>query len=104
MLSGYSALPTTDTAPASLLEGQTDDLLDILATHNGRAGDTDLELVTLELFFEETAGDPLSSAEANALIANLHIYLDDGSNTFESGSDTLVTTVPASPSRRVRRR
>jgi len=90
---GQFALPTTDAAPARLYEDETDDMLKVVATHRGRSGDTDMELVTLELLFEETPADPLSSAEANALIENLFIYLDDGSGSFEAGSDTLVSTV-----------
>ncbi len=90
---GQFALTTTDTAPATLDQGTTDDMLKIVATHRGRTGDTDLELVTLDLIFEESASDTLTSAEANAIIENLLIYRDDGSGTFESGSDTLVTTV-----------
>ena len=59
----------------------------------GRAGEHDEELVTLDLRFEETAGDPLTTAEANATIQNLKIYIDDGSGVFEMGSDTLVSNV-----------
>jgi hypothetical protein len=52
----------------------------------------DLDLVTLELLFEETDGDPLNNVEADALIEDLFIYLDDGSGEFEL-TDTLVATV-----------
>ena len=90
---GQFALPTTDTAPVSIEQGTSDDLLRIDVTHNGIPSDTDAELVTLDLLFEESAGDPLSNAEANALIENLYIYLDTGSGSFESGTDTLVSTV-----------
>ncbi|MCP3958924.1 MAG: DUF11 domain-containing protein, partial [bacterium] len=89
---GQFALPTTDAAPSMIGDGLRDDVLLIDATHRGRAGDHDAELVTFELIFEEAAADPLSSAEANALIANLHVYKDDGSTAFEAGSDTLVHT------------
>ena len=68
-------------------------MLKIDAIHRGRAGDGDLELATLELRFEESPGDPLTSAEANALIANLYVYRDDGSGVFESGSDLPVAIV-----------
>ncbi len=90
---GQFKLPTTDSAPATITDGEMDDVLKIITTHSGRTDDTDMELATLDLLFEESAGDPLTSAEANAIINNLHIYLDDGSGTFESGSDTLTTTV-----------
>ncbi|MDP3938715.1 MAG: thrombospondin type 3 repeat-containing protein, partial [Deltaproteobacteria bacterium] len=90
---GHFALPTMSSAPLLIMEGTQDDALKITATHRGRAGDNDVELVTFDLLFEEMAGDALTSAEANNLIENLHIYLDDGSTVFESGSDTLVATV-----------
>ncbi|MFC1995622.1 IPT/TIG domain-containing protein, partial [Chloroflexota bacterium] len=92
---GQFALATTDTAPTNLFQGQTDDLLKITATHRGRTGDVNIELATFDLLFEETAADSLTTAEANAIIENLHVYLDDGSDAFESGSDTLVTTIAA---------
>jgi len=87
---GQSALATAGTAPAALLQGDTSDLLEIVMTHRGRAGDGDEEFATLELLFEEAPGDPLSSAEANALIDSLAVYRDTGSGVFEAGSDTLV--------------
>ena len=90
---GQFALATADTAPAVLLQGDTSDLLEIVMTHRGRAGDSDEELATLELLFEEAPGDPLSSAEANALIETLAVYRDTGSGVFEAGSDTLVASV-----------
>ena len=90
---GQFALITTDTAPGTIIAGQQGDLLRIVAIHRGRSGDTDAELTTFELLFEESAGDPLTTAEANHLIENLHIYRDDGSGSFESGTDTLVATV-----------
>ena len=68
---GQFALATTDTAPVALLQGDSSDLLEIVMTHRGRAADSHEELATLELLFEEAAGDPLTSAEANALIERL---------------------------------
>ncbi|MCA9449867.1 MAG: hypothetical protein KC931_22285, partial [Candidatus Omnitrophica bacterium] len=35
----------------------------------------------------------IGNAELNAVIANLYIYLDDGSGAFEAGADSLVTTL-----------
>jgi len=90
---GQFGLPTANTSPGTMPGGGQDDLLQVAAVHNGRSGDNDLELTSLALLFEESAGDPLSSAEANALIAELYIYLDDGSGVFEAGNDMLVTTV-----------
>ena len=90
---GQFALATTDTAPAVLLQGDTSDLFEIVMTHRGIAGDRDEELATLELQFEESSGDPLSTDDANALIESLAVYRDTGSGVFEAGSDTLVTSV-----------
>jgi hypothetical protein len=39
--------------------------------------------------------DPLTTAEANAVIESLRIYRDaNGNGVFDAGIDTLVTTVP----------
>jgi hypothetical protein len=75
-----------------ILQGEGSDLLRIVMTHRGHSGDGDEELATLELRFEEAPGDPLSSAEANALIETLAVYRDTGSGVFESDSDTLLTS------------
>ncbi len=85
---GQFALTTTNQAPATLMQGQIDDVLKIVVTHRGRSGDTDLELATLDLLFEESAGNPLSSSEANALIERLFIFRDDGDGIFNAASDT----------------
>jgi hypothetical protein len=90
---GQFSLAAGDSAPAVLLQGDSSDLLEIVMTHRGRAGDGDEELATLGLLFEEAPGDPLSSAEANALIDSVAVYRDTGSGVFEAGSDTLVSSL-----------
>lgn len=55
--------------------------------------DQNIELAALALLLEESPNDPLTDSEANALIENLHLYLDDGSGTFELDQDILVTTI-----------
>ncbi|MEM1178903.1 MAG: FG-GAP-like repeat-containing protein [Acidobacteriota bacterium] len=93
-LGGQFALETLVTAPASLGNNITDDLLRITATHLGIAGDADLELATFELLFEETSGDPLTTNEAMAVIENVFVYLDDDEDgTWALPGDTLVATV-----------
>ena len=89
---GQFALATNETAPARLYDGEIYSIFKIIASHSGRQGESDIELSTLELLFEEDTGDPLISSEANALIENLFIYLDDGSGVFEIGNDILVAT------------
>ena len=90
---GQFSLATRDIAPSYLLDDRASSLLRIDVTHEGMATDPDAELAQLELLFEEVAGDPLTSLEANALIQSVRIYVDDGSGRFEVGTDTLVTTV-----------
>lgn len=92
-LGGQFGFVTTDTAPASISVGEQQAMLQITPIHNGRSGDHNLELVTLELLIEEVAGSPLTSTRANTVIENLYIYLDDGSGSFEALSDTPVITV-----------
>ena len=89
---GQFALATVDTAPANMVDDELDDLLKVTVDYRGRTGDTDIELASIKLLFEESTGDPLTTAEANALIDFLYIYKDDGSGSFESGSDSLVLT------------
>jgi hypothetical protein len=92
---GQFALDTTDIAPPSAENGTEAAMLRVMATHRGRAGDGSLELAGLGLLFEEAAGDPLTSAEANAVIESLRVYRDlNGSGVFEPGTDVLVTEVP----------
>jgi len=92
---GQFRLTTTSTAPVGISQGQMDDVLKIVMTHNGRLNDHDAELTSLSLLFDDGA-NPLSSAAANALIENVFIYRDTGgvgSGTFQAGTDTLVATV-----------
>ena len=74
-------------------------MLRLTVTHGGRAGDSDLELARLGLRFQENEPtDPLSTAEANALVEELRVYRDaNGNGTFDPGSDTW-----SRPSRRSR--
>ncbi len=92
---GQYAMTTTDAAGplAFILNGEVDDVLRIDAVHRGRPGDHDIELATLALLLEESAGDPLSTNEANMLIENLLVYRDDGDQIFDPDSDALVEQV-----------
>ena len=92
---GQFELPTTDTSPASMNAGTQDDVFQIELTHLGWSGDEDLAWTTIELLLEDVVGnDALTTAEANAIVANLHLYLDDGDGAFAIISDTLVHTEP----------
>ena len=92
---GQFALAVNNLAPPEAGNGELVPMLRIDATHFGRTGDGDLELVRTGLLFEEEPGDPLTTAEANAIIESLRIYRDaNGNGTFEPGNDVLVTSVP----------
>jgi hypothetical protein len=93
-LGGQFSLTSTDTAPPTADNSALVSMLRIDAAHLGRAGDRDLELASLGLLFEEAAGDPLTSAEANALVESLRIYRDaNGSGVFEPAVDVLVASL-----------
>lgn len=90
---GQFALATTDLTTGSLGNSVTAALLEIEMTHNGQAGEPNVELASLDLLFEETAADPLTGSQANSIFENLFVYRDDGSGTFDAGLDTLLITV-----------
>ena len=93
---GQFALPTAASAPATIVPGEQTEVLAVTASHQGRSGDHDVELVTFEILFEDTANQPLDDTAANALIETLRIYRDDsgggGAGSFQQGEDFLVDT------------
>ncbi|MCG8455551.1 MAG: FG-GAP-like repeat-containing protein, partial [Holophagales bacterium] len=93
---GQFRLETANTSPVALGNSVTDDVLSFVADHNGLVGEQDGELTSIEILFEELAGDPLTSGEANQVVENLFLYLDDGAGASPGtwdGADTLVATV-----------
>jgi hypothetical protein len=92
---GSVSLAVTDTAPPMADNGAVVSMLRVVATHLGRPGDHDVELASLGLLFEESEGDALTTAEANALVESFRVYRDgDGNGVFDPALDVLVTTVP----------
>lgn len=90
--SGSADENTTSTAPDQLLEGATDDVLDISLAHAGVSADHDIELAEWRLLLEESTGDPLTSVEANGIVENLYVYLDTGDSSWQP-TDIPVLTV-----------
>ena len=91
---GQCAMESADTAPASIGQGVRDDVLRIAVSSRGVSGDNNAQLYSLTLLLEKAAGVPMTTAEANALIENLHVYVDSNSSgSFELGVDNLVGTV-----------
>ena len=90
---GQFALPTLDLAPDFYSPGQNNvPVLRIDAEHLGRSGDSPIELSTLALLIDDGV-TPLSTAQANALIDNIHVYQDTGNGALEPASDILVTSL-----------
>jgi hypothetical protein len=86
---GQYRLETTDVAQGGqLLDGMAEPIFQIDLTHNGRAGDSDIELASLELLFESAPGVPLGVTEFNSLFDGLRLYLDDGDGLFDEQTDT----------------
>lgn len=91
---GQAALVTVDSAPATLMECRRDDVLRIAVSHRGIAGDSAVRLGTLKLRLETSAGTPLTSAQADALLDKIAVHLDaDSSGVFDPAIDHAVATV-----------
>ncbi len=84
----------TDTAPAIVNPNAVDDLLQVTITHNGVIGDSDIEPAWWDV--QLTAGDntPLTTAQAQALLASLHVYRETGVTPgFQRIEDTEVLSL-----------
>jgi hypothetical protein len=82
-----------DQAPATVNAG---DLVTTvrLTLSAGRGDDHGVELASLGLLLEQEPGDPLSSAEADAIFDSLRLYRDaDGNGVLDPGLDLLVASV-----------
>jgi hypothetical protein len=80
-------------APPVLQDGGVAVLMALEVTHLGKPGETDAELATVELLFEEQPGTPLTYVEVNDLIETLSVFRDDGDGVFDSNADEHVTSV-----------
>jgi hypothetical protein len=90
---GQFSLATTDVAQLLVANSELHDLLKIVVTHEGRAGDSEVELASLELRFTDGDGNALGETETGALLQTLRLYLDNGSSpgAFDA-ADTLVAS------------
>lgn len=85
-------METLNTAPATLLDGQRDDVLRITATNLGTAGPADLEWASLGLLIESAPGTPLAAG----LLSAVEVYADTNlSGAYEPAADALVAVVLA---------
>jgi hypothetical protein len=88
---GQAAFAAQNLAPALLAEGAEGALLALDLSHEGRPGDGELELAALALRFDAESGAPLTTAQANDLVATLRLRRDDGDGSFEP-SDAVVAS------------
>ncbi len=80
----------SSTAPSSMGNSVKDDLLKVVVEHNGISGDSDIEVNKLTFLLEDSAGDPLTTAEAQTIFENLYVYYSsDG--TWTAGDTPMVT-------------
>jgi hypothetical protein len=91
---GQFSLTTTDVAQRLVSNQAIHDLLRVVVTHEGRAGDSPVELASLELGFTDGAGAPLDETELGGLIQTLRLYLDDGEagDVFDPGDALVAST------------
>jgi len=89
---GQFSLATTDVAQGYVGNSQEVDLLSIVVAHNGREGDSPLELSSLALRFADDDDSALTEAQAAALFTSISIYLDDGSGVLDEADVAVVAT------------
>lgn len=82
-------------APSSLPNGGETVGFYFVVSHQGRTGwDGPAELAILSLVFTDTAGQPLTSAQANAIVSDLWIWQDTDRDSTLTGADALVGHYP----------
>jgi hypothetical protein len=92
---GSAGLFVSDTSPAtSIPNGTEDDVLQVVFAHDGISGDENLELNRFDLRLTRSdCTTALTGDEANAIIDNLRVRLDDGDGVFSDTADALVADV-----------
>jgi hypothetical protein len=90
---GSAGFAVTGTAPAGITDGDEDDVLKVVFTHNGIDGDHTLELSQLNL---DVLHDDCTTAyitdDADDIIGDIYVRLDDGDDVFSSTVDSVVAT------------
>ncbi|MCA9126038.1 MAG: VCBS repeat-containing protein, partial [Planctomycetales bacterium] len=93
---GDLSLTSTDVSPDVIGSGQSHEMLQVVARHLGESGNPDLEVASLVFMFDDGTGNigdnRMSTTEAQGIINELQVYLDDGDGTY-SGADQLLTSL-----------
>ena len=82
---------TEDVAPSEVIEQAEEAVLSLTLEHRGNDADFDLELSSIAVLLEDSAG-PLSTFDAGDLLASITLWADDGSGGW-SASDTPLVSV-----------
>ncbi|MEK7813144.1 MAG: hypothetical protein AAB296_05225, partial [Candidatus Desantisbacteria bacterium] len=81
----------TDTSPGTgkMSDGQIEDLLKLVITHNGLSGSNQIEFASLTVTLTD-GSSVLSQSDAQDLFGTISVYKDNGDGVFVLGSETLV--------------
>lgn len=80
----------TPLASGPLTPGSSAPLFQVDLEHKGKAGDGEAVFYVLELKADNGNGQVFNGVEMANLVSSLNLYLDDGSGSLETGTDTLV--------------
>ncbi len=98
---GQVAFTTVSLAPLEPAPSAEVPILDVLVSHRGQTGESDIELVALVLRLEDGNGTPLTDTQANGLIERLRIFRDEelsGSpGTYDAGDAELAVLETLAP-------
>ncbi|MEQ8819871.1 MAG: VCBS repeat-containing protein [Sumerlaeia bacterium] len=96
-LGGQFSIVSFDITPGVPVDdGDIVPLIGFEVTHEGRAGDRDIELRTVELqLIDNSTSDPLTTSEANDVIQRMYLQLDDGDFVWEpdAAEDEVIVTL-----------
>lgn len=83
-----------DYAPSLIEDGEKDSIFLFIIMNNGRVGpDHDLEINSLQLYFEDESGTPVTSSQINNAVDRMEIYLDSNDDMiWNEGVDALIAT------------
>jgi len=99
-LGGSAGYTVTDTAPAQMGDASADDdVMKLVVSHNGISGDNHLEINKWNFLLEKNTGSwgAMTTANAQGLFDNLHIYYDsDGDNDWSDEGAAELTIASAS--------
>ncbi|MGV6851404.1 MAG: FG-GAP-like repeat-containing protein [bacterium] len=89
-MGGHFAISATGNGPKVVLDGDAQLALTLDVSHQGLASDSNLNIESIPLQFIKDNSQVFSSAELQSVLSNVRLYKDNGDNSFDSGTDTLL--------------